>query len=65
MIWLDDDLKLAPELLVQTGAKKLGVFHLRKPLKWTKHQTLLCKDVKLLYYYANRLNGFGFEEVIN
>jgi glycerol-3-phosphate O-acyltransferase len=64
MIWLDDDLKLSPELLIQTGVKKLGVFHLRKPLKWTKHKTLHCKDVKLLYYYANRLNGFGFEEVI-
>jgi len=64
LIYLDDDLLLSTEMLLQSGVKKLGVIHLKKPLKWTKHHTLLCRDIKLLYYYANRLRGFGFEEVI-
>jgi len=64
MIWLDDDLRLSLESLIHAGVKKLGVIHLKKPLKWSKNHVLLCRDIKLLYYYANRLRGFGFEGVI-
>ncbi len=64
MIYVDDDLLLTTEELIHAGVRKLGVFHLKKPLKWNKNDVLLCRDIKLLYYYANRLKGFGFEEVI-
>lgn len=50
---------LATRAWIDDGAKKLGIFHgsavirIRDGLAWTD-------DMNLLYYYRNRLTGYGF-----
>lgn len=63
--YVDDDLFLDANALLEKGIKRLGKFHLVRPLKLNSDQRIVCKDLKLLYYYANRLRGFGFEEIVN
>jgi len=63
-IFLDEEISLAPAKLMQTGIQKLGTFHLKRPLKIYSDHKIVCKDLKLLYYYSNRLNGFGWEEYL-
>ena len=62
-IFIHDDLREDTGLLLAKGIKKLGVFHLKRPLKMNSDGKIVCKDLKLLYYYANRLSDIGFEAV--
>jgi glycerol-3-phosphate O-acyltransferase len=63
-LFIHEDLFLPPEQLVITGIKKLGTFHVKKALKINSDQKIICKDLKLLYYYANRLSEFNYKEVL-
>ena len=67
----EEKVRLAPEiigdiqLLVRDGLRKLGTYHDRKPLLLTKSGHIISHDFKLLYYYHNRLDGYGLEETVN
>jgi glycerol-3-phosphate O-acyltransferase len=63
-LFIHEDLYLPPEELIATGIRRLGQFHVQRPLKLNSDQIIICKDLKLLYYYANRLSGFGFEDLL-
>ena len=64
-IFLHEDIRMNTEHLLEKGIRDLGVFHLTRPLKMYSDGRIVCKDLKLLYYYANRLSDFGLEECIS
>ncbi|MFZ1496032.1 MAG: 1-acyl-sn-glycerol-3-phosphate acyltransferase, partial [Saprospiraceae bacterium] len=63
-----DEIKLSKifeeptEELIHTGIKKLGKFHAQKPLRFNKNNDIVSDDATLLYYYHNRLLGYGIED---
>jgi len=55
----DDD-----EELIRFGVESVGTFHTKRPLMLNKEGNITTKDLKTLYYYRNRLDGYGFEHYI-
>ena len=43
------------DAIIEDGLKNLGVYHMRKVLKWIDNECLGSEDLKLLYYYHNKL----------
>ena len=56
----EQDLKL----LIRSGVNSVGTFHAQRPLLFNKEGNIITNDLKTLYYYRNRLDGYGFEEYI-
>jgi glycerol-3-phosphate O-acyltransferase len=52
------------EPLIEHGLKHLGMYHDRLPLEKNKEGDIQINEMKLLYFYHNRLTGFGFENLI-
>lgn len=50
--------------LMNEGISKLGIYHGFSILKKEKNNTLQCKDIKLLYFYHNRLINYGLEDLM-
>jgi glycerol-3-phosphate O-acyltransferase len=48
--------------LVEEGLTKLGIYHGVDILKKDKAGKLVCNDIRLLYFYHNRLINYGIEE---
>ncbi len=48
-----------------SGLKKLGLFHKQRPLFRKNSKLLGSESLKLLYFYHNRLVGFGIEDFMN
>jgi glycerol-3-phosphate O-acyltransferase len=63
--------KMSPEAkssiqkILDDALVNLGVYHSRKPLKINKKGLLISESFKLLYYYNNRLDGYGLEDTID
>lgn len=55
--WAIDD-------IIRHGIKNLGAFHAVKPIRIGQDGGLQVKNIKLVYYYQNRLSGFELEEKI-
>lgn len=61
---------LSPEIhspvdeLIGDGIKHLGTFHIKKPLKSNKLGEVISENFYLLYFYHNRLTGYGLEKWI-
>jgi len=52
------------DLVINSGIDNVGVFHLNRPLLKNKKGNIVTKDLSLLYYYHNRLAGYGLEQFI-
>jgi glycerol-3-phosphate O-acyltransferase len=52
------------EILLKDGVRKLGVYHVEKPLLFNQKGELVSQDFKLLYFYHNRLVVYGLDKVI-
>ncbi len=50
--------------LIRSGVNSVGTFHAQRPLLFNREGNIITKDLKTLYYYRNRLDGYGFEEHI-
>ena len=50
--------------LIHTGVNNVGTFHTKRPLLFNKSGNLITRDLKTLYYYRNRLDGYGLEKYI-
>ena len=65
-----EKLILSPEIntsideLIADGIKHLGTFHIKKPLKKNKSGEVISENFYLLYFYHNRLTGYGLEKWI-
>lgn len=51
--------------LINEGISKLGIYHSVRVLKPGKNDELVCEDIRLLYFYHNRLINYGFEELMS
>ncbi|MBS1488627.1 MAG: 1-acyl-sn-glycerol-3-phosphate acyltransferase [Bacteroidetes bacterium] len=52
------------DMVIMRGIDNVGVFHLNRPLLKNKQGNIVTKDLSLLYYYHNRLMGYGLEQFI-
>jgi glycerol-3-phosphate O-acyltransferase len=52
------------DMVIKRGLDNVGIFHLRRPLLLNKKGNIVTQDLNLLYYYHNRLVGYGLEKVI-
>ena len=50
--------------LIRSGVNRVGTFHAQRPLLFNKDGNIITNDLKTLYYYRNRLDGYGFEKHI-
>jgi glycerol-3-phosphate O-acyltransferase len=55
--WKTDD-------FIEHGLENLGLYHEKLPLKFNERGNIITQDLTLLYYYRNRLEGYGFEKNI-
>jgi len=51
--------------LIKEGVYKLGIYHAASVLKPDKKNNLVCEDIRLLYFYHNRLTNYGLEELMD
>ncbi|MFT4645502.1 MAG: glycerol-3-phosphate O-acyltransferase, partial [Planctomycetota bacterium] len=49
--------------ILKHGLKNLGVYHSHLPLKKKDKNTIITQNVKLLYFYHNRLSGYDLEKL--
>lgn len=66
----NDQIKLSEPLhweldeLIKDGIKRLGNFHIAKPLKLNKKGQIISENFKLLYFYHNRLDNYDLEKKV-
>ena len=58
-----NDLKNDIENQIKSGLENLGMYHAEKPV-FIKNDKIHVRNMKLLYYYRNRLKGFGLKKII-
>ncbi len=64
-IRLQDELHtLSLDEMIKNGVRYLGSFHAVWPLKFGTKDNIIAKNPMLVYYYHNRLSGYGLEEMI-
>ncbi len=59
-----DHLEGSIEQVIEHGLENLGLYHAKRPLIRDKDGRLVSRDLNLLYYYHNRLYGYGLEEFV-
>jgi glycerol-3-phosphate O-acyltransferase len=52
------------DLVIRHGMENVGIFHLKRPLRFNKEGNIITQDFNLLYYYHNRLVGYDLEKFI-
>jgi glycerol-3-phosphate O-acyltransferase len=52
------------DLVIRRGLENVGTFHLNRPLIRNRKGNIITQDLTLLYYYHNRLAGYGLEQFI-
>jgi len=52
------------EHIVERGLQQVGLYHDRRPLARKKNGDIMSPDLKLLYFYHNRLEGYGLEKFV-
>jgi len=52
------------EHIVERGLQQVGLYHDNRPLVKKKNGDIMSPDLKLLYFYHNRLEGYGLEQFI-
>ncbi len=64
-------LKLAPHMttrmldeIIELGINNVGIYHANLPILRNKQGNITSEDLKLLYFYHNRLLGYGLEKCI-
>ncbi len=56
---------LEPNELLKDGIDKLGSFHAMQPLMIDKdYKLIISQNFKILYFYHNRLTGYGLEKYV-
>ena len=65
-VLLSPEVRFTSEKLVEQGMKNINMFHANSPLDKSADGTYFySEDIKLLYYYRNRLEGYGLEKFID
>ena len=55
-----------PEIdkVIETGIKNLGMYDAKRPLYKTKDDFIMSEDFNLLFFYHNRIEGYGLAKYI-
>lgn len=66
-----NSIKLAPHMttkeleeIIELGINNVCIYHANLPIMRNKQGNITSEDLKVLYYYHNRLNGYGLEKCI-
>tara|TARA_X000000368_G_C22938740_1_gene671108 strand:- start:805 stop:1104 length:300 start_codon:yes stop_codon:yes gene_type:complete len=59
-----NELDLDIDKQISIGCQKLGLYHTPRPLI-IRNKSIIIKNMKMLYYYSNRLDGFGIEKCLS
>lgn len=63
----EDKIKIAPHLetsleeIIAHGLDNVGMYHAKRPLLRNQEGQVVTEDMSLLYFYHNRLHGYGLE----
>ena len=49
---------------IQLGIDNVGMYHNLRPLLRNKDGDIITQDLTVLYFYRNRLDGYGLEKFI-
>jgi glycerol-3-phosphate O-acyltransferase len=49
--------------LIFHGMDNVGMYHAKRPLIRDKKGNVVSEDISLLYFYHNRLHGYGLEKL--
>ena len=60
---ISDELLLSIDDQIKIGCKNLGLYHAIRPLELKKDK-IVIKNIKMLLYYRNRLDGYGLNKVL-
>ncbi len=63
-IMLADHMHGDTDRLIRHGIANIGVYHAKKPLFIDDEGDISSQDLNLLYYYHNRLNGYGLIDLV-
>lgn len=61
---LADHLNQGIDKIIENGIRNLAGYHLQKPLTQNENGDFMTEDLKLLYFYHNRLIGYGLNKFI-
>ena len=64
-IKLSRQILFSEDELIRDGMRKLGIYHVEKPLIYDKHGKIVSQDFKLLFFYHNRLTHYGLNQQLN
>lgn len=53
-----------PDKVIETGIANIGIYHSKRPLLKNKEGNIITQDLNTLFYYHNRLDGYGLEKFI-
>jgi len=65
-----DKLKTAPHLqgdvdnVIEHGIENVGMYHAKRPLLQNQEGDITTMDMNTLFYYRNRMEGYGLEQFI-
>lgn len=63
MLRIDDRLrKMDANDILLSGMKNMGIYHTKKPLRSNRKGKIISQDLKLLYFYHNRLDSYNFAD---
>ena len=52
------------DAIIRHGLRNLGVYHPKRVLYKTENNTVMSDDLNLLYFYHNRMEGYGLKKYI-
>ena len=52
------------ESLIYEGIKNCGMYHDKRPIYLNRNGNISTKNINTLYYYSNRMVGYGFEKYV-
>jgi len=50
------------DVVIKRGIENVGIFHLKRPILMDNKNNIITHDIKVLYYYHNRLVGYDLEK---
>ncbi|MDW3645577.1 MAG: 1-acyl-sn-glycerol-3-phosphate acyltransferase [Bacteroidia bacterium] len=63
-VHLADHMVNDTKTIIEHGVKNLGVYHSKRPLTYQNEKSLMAENMSLLFYYHNRMEGYGLASLI-
>lgn len=53
-----------PDKVIEFGVSNIGIYHSKRPLIKTRDGNIITQDLNTLFYYHNRMDGYGLEKYV-